>query len=103
MGFSSTQSQLLSAPPYVLAAIMTYISGWLGDRYKIRGPLVAIHQLITAIGMLVTAYGQTNAARYFGAFLGKSMFPQYRIYFPRLIYILLLQGSASFNSASLAF
>ncbi|KAF9885244.1 hypothetical protein FE257_000604 [Aspergillus nanangensis] len=70
MGFSSTQSQLLSAPPYVLAAIMTYISGWIGDRYKIRGPLIAIHQLLTAVGMLVTAYGQSNAARYFGAFLG---------------------------------
>jgi len=70
MGFSTTQSQLLSAPPYVLAAIMTFVSGWLGDKYHIRGPLVAVHQLVTAVGMLLTAYGGSNALRYFGAYLG---------------------------------
>ncbi|KAF7553561.1 hypothetical protein G7Z17_g3528 [Cylindrodendrum hubeiense] len=54
MGYSSTQAQLLSAPPYILAAIMTFVSGWLGDRYKIRGPVIAIHQALTAasIGFL---------------------------------------------------
>jgi hypothetical protein len=72
MGFSSTQSQLLSAPPYILAAIMACISGWLGDKYKIRGPIIAVHQLLTAIGMLLTAFGKSNAVRYFGAYLGKS-------------------------------
>lgn len=72
MGFSTTQSQLLSAPPYVLAAIMTFVSGWLGDKYHIRGPLVAVHQLVTAVGMLLTAYGGSNAVRYFGAYLGQS-------------------------------
>ncbi|KAJ0304632.1 hypothetical protein Brms1b_011173 [Colletotrichum noveboracense] len=71
MGFSSTQAQLLSAPPYVLAAIMAYISGWLGDRYKMRGPIIAVHQALTAVGMLITVYGKANGARYFGAFLGK--------------------------------
>ncbi|KAK7415768.1 hypothetical protein QQX98_005681 [Neonectria punicea] len=70
MGYSSTQAQLLSAPPYILAAIMTYVSGWLGDRYKLRGPIIAVHQALTAAGMLITAYGKANAARYFGAFLG---------------------------------
>ncbi|KAH6889799.1 major facilitator superfamily domain-containing protein [Thelonectria olida] len=70
MGYSSTQAQLLSAPPYVLAAIMTYVSGWLGDRYKLRGPIIAVHQALTAVGMLITAYGKANGARYFGAFLG---------------------------------
>ncbi|KAI8262036.1 putative transporter [Colletotrichum sp. SAR11_239] len=70
MGFSSTQAQLLSAPPYVLAAIMAYISGWLGDRYKMRGPIIAVHQALTAVGMLITVYGKANGARYFGAFLG---------------------------------
>ncbi|KAK1454804.1 hypothetical protein CMEL01_03564 [Colletotrichum melonis] len=70
MGFSSTQAQLLSAPPYVLAAIVAYISGYLGDKYKIRGPIIAVHQALTAVGMLITVYGKANGARYFGAFLG---------------------------------
>ncbi|KAH6967852.1 major facilitator superfamily domain-containing protein [Ilyonectria sp. MPI-CAGE-AT-0026] len=70
MGYSSTQAQLLSAPPYILAAIMTFVSGWLGDRYKLRGPIIALHQALTAASMLITAYGKANAVRYFGAFLG---------------------------------
>lgn len=72
MGFSSTESQLLSAPPYILAAIIAYISGWLGDRYHIRGPIIAAHQLLTATGMLITVFADSNGARYFGAFLGRS-------------------------------
>ncbi|CAG9992241.1 unnamed protein product [Clonostachys byssicola] len=70
MGFNRAMSQLLSGPPYVLAAIMAVVSGWLGDRYKIRGPIIAVHQILTAAGMLITAYAKGNAARYFGAFLG---------------------------------
>ncbi|PLB53868.1 MFS general substrate transporter [Aspergillus steynii IBT 23096] len=70
MGFSNTESQLLSAPPYILAAATTYLSGWLTDKYQIRGPVIAVHQLLTAVGMIITAYGQVNGARYFGVFLG---------------------------------
>lgn len=70
MGFSTANSQLLTAPPYAFAGIVTFISGWLSDKYKIRGPLIAVHQLLTAVGMLVTVYGKGNAARYFGAYLG---------------------------------
>ncbi|BCS17334.1 uncharacterized protein APUU_10162A [Aspergillus puulaauensis] len=70
MGFTGKESQLLSAPPYILAAAATYVSGWLTDRYQIRGPVIAVHQVLTAAGMLVTAYAKSNAARYFGVFLG---------------------------------
>ncbi|OJJ54234.1 hypothetical protein ASPSYDRAFT_50273 [Aspergillus sydowii CBS 593.65] len=70
MGFTGNESQLLSAPPYILAAAVTYCSGWLTDRYQIRGPVIAVHQLLTAAGMLVTAYAKSDAARYFGVFLG---------------------------------
>ncbi|KAL4783371.1 major facilitator superfamily domain-containing protein [Aspergillus varians] len=70
MGFSENQSQLLSAPPYILAAAATYFSGWLTDRYQIRGPVIAVHQLLTAVGMLITAYAKSHAVQYFGVFLG---------------------------------
>jgi predicted MFS family arabinose efflux permease len=70
MGFSRTSSMLLSAPPYVLAAVMALFSGWLGDRFRIRGPIIAVHQAITATGMLITVYAESNAVRFFGAFLG---------------------------------
>jgi MFS family permease len=70
MGWSTTTSQLLSAPPYVFAAAITYFSGWLTDKYRIRGPIIAVHQLLTCIGMVIMAYGGANGARYFGIFLG---------------------------------
>ncbi|KAJ6011690.1 hypothetical protein N7522_002045 [Penicillium canescens] len=70
MGFTSTESQLLSAPPYILAAISTYLGGWLTDKYQIRGPVIALHQLLTAVGMVITAYGGASGTRYFGIFLG---------------------------------
>ncbi|KAH7113331.1 major facilitator superfamily domain-containing protein [Dendryphion nanum] len=70
MGFSTSKSQLLTAPPYAFAAIMAFVSGWIGDRYKIRGPIIAVHQLLTAVGMLITVFGKGNGARYFGAYLG---------------------------------
>ncbi|KEF51212.1 uncharacterized protein A1O9_12715 [Exophiala aquamarina CBS 119918] len=70
MGYSTTESQLLSAPPYIAAAIMCYVSGWLGDKYHLRGPIVIIHQICTLIGVILTVYGGSNAVRYFGAFLG---------------------------------
>lgn len=71
MGFSNTQSQLLSAPPYIIAAFFTYLGGWLTDKYQIRGPVIAVHQLLTAVGMLITAYGGASGARYFGIFMGE--------------------------------
>lgn len=71
MGFGVAASQLLIAPPHVFAAALTFASGWLGDRYRVRGPLIAVHQLVTAIGMVLTAYGGSNAVRYFGAFIGR--------------------------------
>jgi len=81
MGFSTAHSQLLTAPPYALAAIIACFSGWLGDKYKIRGPIIAVHQLLTAIGTLVTVYGRSNAARYFGAYLGKASTLPLKIFF----------------------
>ncbi|KAJ5834942.1 Major facilitator superfamily domain general substrate transporter [Penicillium robsamsonii] len=70
MGFSNTQSQLLSAPPYIIAALFTYLGGWFTDKYQIRGPVIVTHQLLTAVGMLITAYGGASGTRYFGIFMG---------------------------------
>lgn len=72
MGFSTTESQLLSAPPLVVSAITCYIAGWVTDKYHLRGPILAALQLITAVGMLITTYGGSSGARYFGTFLGMS-------------------------------
>lgn len=79
MGYTGTQSQLLSAPPWILAAIVTYLTGWMTDKWQVRGPVVALYQLLTAVGMIITVYGKHNGVRYFGVYLGKllsSEFPK---------------------------
>lgn len=70
LGYSTANTLLLSAPPYILAAVISLSSSWVGDHYHIRGPLIAFHQAMTFTGMLITAYSSSNAARYFGSFLG---------------------------------
>jgi hypothetical protein len=70
MGFSVAASQLLVAPPQVLGAGVCYISAFISDKYRIRGPIIALYQLLIAAGMLITAFGGSNPVRYFGAFLG---------------------------------
>lgn len=70
LGYSTSMSQLMSAPPYVLAAILTYTSSWLADRFQIRGPVIAFHQAMTFTGMLITAFAENTGARLFGAYLG---------------------------------
>jgi hypothetical protein len=72
LGFSQREAQLLSAPPYVLAAFVVYGMAWFSDRKQIRGPIIAVLQLITAVGMIIIVYGGSNAARYFGAFISES-------------------------------
>jgi cyanate permease len=70
LGFSTANAQLLTAPPYILAALFTFTSSWLADRYRIRGPLIALHQALTATGMLITAFAKGTGARLFGAYMG---------------------------------
>ncbi|KAI9842060.1 MAG: hypothetical protein M1837_007485 [Sclerophora amabilis] len=69
MGFSIAASQCLVAPPYALAGILMYSSAWLGDRYHIRGPIIALNAIITLVGLPLMGFHSSNAVRYFGVFL----------------------------------
>jgi predicted MFS family arabinose efflux permease len=69
MGFSYAQSQCLVAPPYVLAGIVMFTGGYLGDRYHLRGPIVVFNNLLCIIGLPIMGWATTPAARYFGVFL----------------------------------
>ena len=73
MGYSVTQSQLLTAPPFICAALITFLSSLISDKFKIRGPVLIVHHTLTIVGMFVTAYVKNPAARYFGVFLGLGM------------------------------
>lgn len=62
-------SQCLVAPPYALAAIVMFITGWAGDKYHLRGPVVAFNMILCLIGLPIMGFSKTPAVRYFGVFL----------------------------------
>lgn len=69
MGFSIAASQMLTAPPYVLAGALMVACGYIGDRYHIRGPLIILNAVISLVGAIIVAYCQASGVRYFGLFL----------------------------------
>jgi hypothetical protein len=69
MGFSIAASQCLVAPPYVAAGIVMYGLAWVGDKYHVRGVIVAGNSVLALIGLPLLGYSKNNGARYFGVFL----------------------------------
>ncbi|KAL4968438.1 putative MFS transporter [Aspergillus stella-maris] len=47
MGYSSTNSQALSAPPYLFAFVIVLITAYLSDRARTRSPYLITHALIS--------------------------------------------------------
>ncbi len=68
-GFSTRDSQLLSAPPYIAAIICGIVVGILSDKYRRRGPFIILGALVSMAGSLIVGYGTGNGVRYFGSFL----------------------------------
>jgi hypothetical protein len=66
MGFSVGASQCLVAPPYAFAAIVMYTCGVIGDKYRIRGPIIVFNSCIAIVGLAVMGFVHSTGARYFG-------------------------------------
>ncbi|TQV92950.1 hypothetical protein V2A60_003731 [Cordyceps javanica] len=69
MGFTVGQAQCLVAPPYAFAGIVMYISAALGDRFRVRGPLIIFNMLLCLVGLPIMGWHKTAGVRYFGVFL----------------------------------
>jgi hypothetical protein len=69
MGFSIGESQCLVAPPYAFAGIVMYATGWAGDKYRIRGPIIVFNMLVCIIGLPIMGFAKSPAVQYFGVFL----------------------------------
>ena len=91
MGYGSIRAQGLSAPPYVLAFVVSLCACWLTDRYQIRGPVCTVLLVIGAIGYLMLACLRSAAARYVGIWLiVNGLFP-----FIPILYMWLMANQAS--------
>jgi len=69
MGWGVTDSLLLSAPPFIFAAISCFFFAYLSDKKRMRAPFLAVQALITMLGLFLTAYCKSHAGRYAGLFL----------------------------------
>lgn len=69
LGFTVAEAQCLVAPPYALAGIVMYGTSWLGDKYRLRGPVVMFNMLLVIIGVPIMGFHKNAAVRYFGVFL----------------------------------
>ncbi|CAO2657903.1 Nn.00g071630.m01.CDS01 [Neocucurbitaria sp. VM-36] len=69
MGFSIGASQCLVAPPYALAAIVMFATGWAGDKYHLRGPVIIFNMVLCLIGLPIMGFHSNPNVRYFGVFL----------------------------------
>ncbi|TID17092.1 major facilitator superfamily transporter [Venturia nashicola] len=69
MRFSLAKSQCLVAPPYAAAGIMMYVTGYIGDKYHIRGPIIVFNSTVAIIGLPLIGWVKNVGVRYFGVFL----------------------------------
>lgn len=69
LGFTVGESQCLAAPAYVLAGILMFATGWLGDKYHVRGPIIMINMLVAIIGLPILGWHTDPNVRFFGIFL----------------------------------
>lgn len=46
-----------------------YATGWAGDRYKIRGPIIVFNMLLCLIGLPIMGFHKKASVQYFGVFL----------------------------------
>nr|POE46956.1 putative transporter [Quercus suber] len=63
LGFDIAETECLIAPPYVVAAIWTYVCAVIGDKYHVRGPLVVVNALLGLIGLPLLGFASNNAVR----------------------------------------
>lgn len=68
--YSVAMSQILSFPPYVLAAIWMFSTAYVADKYRKRGMIIIFNCATAVIGVCMMAYLDNPDARYAGVFLG---------------------------------
>ncbi|KAL6410807.1 allantoate permease [Ilyonectria robusta] len=74
LGYSSTITLLLSAPPYVFAAALGITNSWHSDRVNERWLHVVWPQVFASVGFIISAVTLNTAARYISTFMMMSVY-----------------------------
>jgi len=68
-GYSTSVSQLLTIPPYLLAVISQLTLAHYSDRLHLRSPFIFAGQLIGLVGFVLNISDAPNGVKYFGLFV----------------------------------
>ncbi|EFY88294.1 phthalate transporter, putative [Metarhizium acridum CQMa 102] len=55
-------------PPWVFTGLLMYAQAWLGDRYRLRGPIIAFNAILALVGLMLMAFHHAYPVRYTGVF-----------------------------------
>jgi nitrate/nitrite transporter NarK len=70
LGYTSTKANLLSVPPYFVAAILTVLVGWYADKTNRRGLINIVVSILGIVGFAMLLGSNTAGVKYAGTFLG---------------------------------
>lgn len=70
MGYKGTHAQLLTVPPYAVAAVLTVFVGWLADRTQQRGICNMVVVTFGVVGFIMLLASEDPHVQYAGTFLG---------------------------------
>lgn len=51
MGLSTAVSLCLNTPPYIFAGLYGQAMGWIGDRYRYKGPILVFNACLNLLGL----------------------------------------------------
>lgn len=66
---NNTITLVLTAPPYLVAAVCAFSTAFSSDRKKERGYHISVPQAVACVGFIISVATLNNAARYVAAFL----------------------------------
>lgn len=69
MGFSENAAIILSAPPYYYSVLPVLLSSIVGDRFRLRGPVIVFNSVCLIVGFCMLGFAHQVTARYVGTFL----------------------------------
>jgi hypothetical protein len=69
MGFDIGPAQCLVAPPYAFAGMVMFATAYVGDKYRMRGPIIIFNMTLCIIGLPILGWAKSTGVRYFGVFL----------------------------------
>ncbi|KAF9220053.1 MFS general substrate transporter [Gyrodon lividus] len=68
-GYSTSISQLLTVPPYLLATVIILTFAYFSDKLRLRWPFVFAAQLLSLVGYIINISNTSPGVKYFGLYL----------------------------------